>query len=49
MANRASKRKKAGGKSAETNANGGIVGFTKELFQAAIVLRGSIEPADYKR
>ena len=29
--------------------NGGIVALTKELFQAAIVLRGSIEPADYKR
>src|SRR3954464_8365897 len=29
--------------------NGGIVSLTKELFQAAITLRGSIEPADYKR
>jgi type I restriction enzyme M protein len=29
--------------------NGGIVSLTKELFQAAITLRGSVEPADYKR
>ena len=29
--------------------NGGIVTLTKELFQAAITLRGSVEPADYKR
>jgi type I restriction enzyme M protein len=29
--------------------NGGIVALTKELFQAAITLRGSVEPADYKR
>jgi type I restriction enzyme M protein len=28
---------------------GGIVALTKELFQAAITLRGSVEPADYKR
>ena len=29
--------------------NGGIVTLTRELFQAAITLRGSVEPADYKR
>jgi type I restriction enzyme M protein len=35
---------------ATTNGNGnGIVGLTKELWQAAVTLRGSIEPADYKR
>ena len=33
-----------------TNGNGnGIVDLTKELWQAAVTLRGSIEPADYKR
>ena len=26
-----------------------MVGLTKELWQAAVNLRGSIEPADYKR
>lgn len=35
---------------ATTNGNGnGIVDLTKELWQAAVTLRGSIEPADYKR
>ncbi|MCP4602388.1 MAG: SAM-dependent DNA methyltransferase [Proteobacteria bacterium] len=29
--------------------NGGIVELTKELWQAAVTLRGSIEPSDYKR
>jgi hypothetical protein len=29
--------------------NGGIVALTKELFQAAITLCGSVEPADHKR
>ncbi len=29
--------------------NNGIVDINKELFQAAVNLRGSIEPADYKR
>jgi type I restriction enzyme M protein len=46
MAKRTSGKK---GQTAEGSANGGIVALTKELFQAAIVLRGSIEPADYKR
>lgn len=33
-----------------TSGNGnGIVDLTKELWQAAVTLRGSIEPADYKR
>ena len=29
--------------------NGSIISLTKELFQTAIRLRGSVEPADYKR
>lgn len=33
----------------ETNGNGLIVELTKELWQAAVTLRGSLEPADYKR
>src|SRR5438093_3731808 len=37
------------GKQATDGQNGGIVSLTKELFQAAITLRGSVEPADYKR
>ena len=36
-------------KQATDGQNGGIVSLTKELFQAAITLRGSVEPADYKR
>ena len=45
------KRKAAGKKTkqAGNGENGGIVSLTKELFQAAITLRGSVEPADYKR
>jgi len=31
------------------NNGNGIVALTKELWQAAVTLRGSIEPADYKR
>jgi type I restriction enzyme M protein len=42
---KAAKRAKAAG----TNGNGSIVELTKELWQAAVTLRGSIEPADYKR
>jgi type I restriction enzyme M protein len=49
MAKRTSRGNKSGGKSIEASPNGSIVALTKELFQAAIVLRGSIEPADYKR
>jgi type I restriction enzyme M protein len=33
----------------EKKANGSIIDLTKELWQAAVQLRGSIEPADYKR
>lgn len=34
----------------ETGGTGGsIVELTKELWQAAVTLRGSIEPGDYKR
>ncbi len=47
MEERKSARKKS--KSAADGKNGGIVSLTKELFQAAITLRGSVEPADYKR
>ncbi len=32
-----------------TKANGSFVDITKELWEAAVQLRGSIEPADYKR
>lgn len=32
-----------------TNNNGNIPELLKELWQAAVSLRGSIEPADYKR
>lgn len=45
-------KRKAGAKKpkqATDGQNGGIVSLTKELFQAAITLRGSVEPADYKR
>src|SRR6185312_5269501 len=45
-------KRKSGKKGAEeagNDQNGGIVSLTKELFQAAITLRGSVEPADYKR
>jgi hypothetical protein len=47
----ANKRKSATKKSkqAAEGQNGGVVSLTKELFQAAITLRGSVEPADYKR
>ena len=47
MAKRKSGNKK--GKEAGNGDNGGIVALTQELFQAAITLRGSVEPADYKR
>jgi len=42
----AARKKKAKKKAA---ANNGVAELMKELFQAAITLRGSIEPADYKR
>jgi type I restriction enzyme M protein len=47
MAKRKAGTKKT--KQAGNGENGGIVSLTKELFQAAITLRGSVEPADYKR
>ena len=47
MAKRKAGTKKA--KQATDGENGGVVALTKELFQAAITLRGSVEPADYKR
>jgi len=47
MANRKSATRRSG--QASDGQNGGIVSLTKELFQAAITLRGSVEPADYKR
>jgi type I restriction enzyme M protein len=47
MAKQKSATKKS--KQAADGQNGGIVSLTKELFQAAITLRGSVEPADYKR
>src|SRR5438874_13280879 len=47
MAKRKAGNKKT--KQASNGENGGIVALTKELFQAAITLRGSVEPADYKR
>lgn len=47
MAKRTPATKKTKGKG--NGENGGIIALTKELFQAAITLRGSVEPADYKR
>ena len=47
MAKRKAKHKAT--QQAGSGVNGGIVSLTKELFQAAITLRGSVEPADYKR
>lgn len=44
MAKRTSGGKKGGSKPADGSPNGGIVALTKELFHAAIVLRGSISP-----
>jgi type I restriction enzyme M protein len=41
--------KKKKGKAANNGNGNGIVDLTKELWQAAVKLRGSIEPADYKR
>jgi type I restriction-modification system DNA methylase subunit len=45
------KRKKAEHESSNGNGTngGGLAELTKELWQAAVNLRGSIEPADYKR
>lgn len=38
-----------GKKKSKANNGNGIVDLTSELWQAAVTLRGSIEPADYKR
>lgn len=45
---KAKKKRGRKAKSKENNGNG-ITALTKELWQAAVELRGSIEPADYKR
>lgn len=42
-------RKKTAEYKTETNTNGSIPELMKELWQAAVHLRGSIEPSDYKR
>ena len=47
MAKRKAGIKKA--KPATDGQNGGVFALTKEPFQAAITLRGSVEPADYRR
>ena len=51
-----SRPKKTGGKKAtkakskvKTEASNGITEFLNDLWQAAVSLRGSIEPSDYKR
>ena len=36
-------------KDTKTNGNGGVAELMKELWEAAVALRGNIEPADYKR
>jgi len=42
--------KKPNAKAQTSFTNGyGVLALTKELWQAAVNLRGSIEPADYKR
>lgn len=41
--------KKKAERTADNNTENGISELTKELWQAAVNLRGSIEPADYKR
>jgi hypothetical protein len=46
MPKRISGGKKGGSKPADASPNGGIVALTRELWQAAVTLRGSIEPAD---
>src|SRR5262245_61056209 len=42
-------KKAAAGPRASTPPGNGLVLLTRELWQAAVELRGSIEPADYKR
>ena len=43
------KAKTSGAKTSYKNGNGGVAELLKELWNAAVALRGSIEPADYKR
>ena len=46
---KAAHKPRASTKAKNGNGNGSVVELTKELWQAAVNLRGSIEPADYKR
>lgn len=41
--------KRKADKKAKSPAKNGVADLIKELWQAAVNLRGSIEPADYKR
>ncbi len=43
------KAKNSGTKTSYNNGSGGLAELLKELWNAAVALRGSIEPADYKR
>ncbi len=45
----ARRSRKAGKKKPKSQPNGGQAALLRELWQAAVNLRGSIEPADYKR
>src|SRR5436309_4391752 len=46
----AAKQNKKNSKANLSSSNGnGVIALVKELWQAAVNLRGSIEPADYKR
>jgi type I restriction enzyme M protein len=45
----ARKAKKSPTEAADAAAGNGVVALSKELWQAAVNLRGAIEPADYKR
>jgi type I restriction-modification system DNA methylase subunit len=43
------KAKNSETKTSYKNGNGGLAELLKELWNAAVALRGSIEPSDYKR
>src|ERR1035441_8600416 len=43
------KTKNSDAKTSYKNGNGGLAELLKELWNAAVALRGSIEPSDYKR
>src|SRR5580765_7530316 len=43
------RRKKCAKPEKKSNGSGNILDLVRELWQAAVSLRGSIEPADYKR